>query len=177
MSQIFELSAALTLDPEGFIQSLRSAEASARQFQSSLENRLGAVSSAMNRLQSSMTASWGSITASIRQAIGSLQTFLSLSGQAGAPAAQGFATGLDYVPYNNYPARLHEGEAVLTKLEADQWRSGTPSAGLDVSALAQTMADALSGVTVQMDGHTVGTLVAPAVNQYIARHAAAGRYR
>ena len=38
MSQIFELSAALTLDPEGFIQSLRSAEASAR-VKTALDNR------------------------------------------------------------------------------------------------------------------------------------------
>lgn len=35
-----------------------------------------------------------------------------------------FATGLDYVPYNEFPARLHEGEAVLTKLEASNWREG-----------------------------------------------------
>lgn len=36
----------------------------------------------------------------------------------------GRAVGLDYVPYDNYAARLHEGEAVLTKLEADRWRRG-----------------------------------------------------
>lgn len=34
------------------------------------------------------------------------------------------AVGLDYVPYNEYPASLHEGEAVLTKLEAERWRRG-----------------------------------------------------
>ena len=36
----------------------------------------------------------------------------------------GHAVGFDYVPYDNYVARLHEGEAVLTKSEADRWRSG-----------------------------------------------------
>lgn len=36
----------------------------------------------------------------------------------------GFATGLDYVPHDDFVARLHEGEAVLTKLEADRWRRG-----------------------------------------------------
>lgn len=40
----------------------------------------------------------------------------------GGGAGPGFATGLDYVPYDDYAARLHEGEAVLTKLEADRWR-------------------------------------------------------
>ena len=38
------------------------------------------------------------------------------------------AVGLDYVPYNDYPADLHEGEAVLTKLEADHWRAGEEGA-------------------------------------------------
>ena len=34
------------------------------------------------------------------------------------------AIGLDYVPYNRYPALLHRGEAVLTAEEADKWRRG-----------------------------------------------------
>ena len=33
-----------------------------------------------------------------------------------------FATGLSYVPFDEYPALLHRGEAVLTKAEADRWR-------------------------------------------------------
>ena len=37
---------------------------------------------------------------------------------------EGRAVGLDYVPYDNYAARLHEGEAVLTKAEAERWRRG-----------------------------------------------------
>ena len=36
-------------------------------------------------------------------------------------------TGLDYVPYDEYAARLHKGEAVLTKAEADNWRKGRNS--------------------------------------------------
>lgn len=42
----------------------------------------------------------------------------------GGGSGPGFATGLDYVPYDDYAARLHEGEAVLTKLEAERWRRG-----------------------------------------------------
>ena len=34
----------------------------------------------------------------------------------------GFDTGLDFVPFDNFMARLHEGEAVLTKAEAENWR-------------------------------------------------------
>lgn len=36
----------------------------------------------------------------------------------------GFATGLDYVPYDNFLARLHEGEMVLTKSQANALRGG-----------------------------------------------------
>ncbi|MEK4432022.1 phage tail tape measure protein [Paenibacillus sp. FSL M7-0802] len=36
--------------------------------------------------------------------------------------ATGHAGGLDTVPYNGYPARLHKDEAVLTKHEASEWR-------------------------------------------------------
>jgi hypothetical protein len=49
---------------------------------------------------------------------------------------KGFATGLDYVPRDNYPALLHKGEAVLTRNEADVWRTGGNANGI-VAALAQ----------------------------------------
>ena len=38
-----------------------------------------------------------------------------------------FAMGLARVPYDNFPARLHEGERVLTASEARQYRQGGPS--------------------------------------------------
>ena len=50
------------------------------------------------------------------------------------------ATGLDYVPYDNYLARLHKGEAVLTSSEADVWRGG--GSGRVEAALTQ-MSDIL----------------------------------
>lgn len=58
------------------------------------------------------------------------------------------AVGLDYVPFDNYSANLHRGEAVLTRREAEDWRSGrtarnTPSIVVNqyISSEAQTAAD------------------------------------
>ncbi|ASR46832.1 hypothetical protein B4V02_09135 [Paenibacillus kribbensis] len=42
--------------------------------------------------------------------------------QVERPDANGHAGGLDRVPYNDYPARLHKDETVLTKHEASEWR-------------------------------------------------------
>lgn len=47
-------------------------------------------------------------------------------GDSPEPGSAGghFATGLDRVPSNDYPALLHRNEAVLTASEASAWRSG-----------------------------------------------------
>ena len=39
------------------------------------------------------------------------------------------ASGLDYVPYNNYVANLHRGEMVLTAREAENYRNGGKTGG------------------------------------------------
>ena len=92
---------------------------------------------------------------------------------------KGFATGLDYVPYNDYVARLHEGEAVLTKAEASLWRRGDDAGGavgIDYGQLGQAVAAALSGMSVQMDGQAVGVLVTGAVSREMGRRVKARQY-
>lgn len=42
---------------------------------------------------------------------------------------KGHAGGLDRVPYNNYPARLHKDEMVLTKTEASNYRNENGATG------------------------------------------------
>jgi len=56
-----------------------------------------------------------------------------VSGDYGA----GNAYGLSYVPYDNYPARLHEGERVLTAAEARAYNTG--GGGAVVQKLADTI--------------------------------------
>lgn len=45
----------------------------------------------------------------------------------------GFAYGKDRVPYNNYPAVLHEGEKVLTRNQADQYDRAMSTRGVELS--------------------------------------------
>ena len=91
---------------------------------------------------------------------------------------RGYATGLNYVPYNNFPAALHEGEAVLTRSQAEAWRKGDGQAavGIDYDRLAAALVQAVGGMSVQMDGHAVGTLVAPTVSKAMGKSANARRY-
>lgn len=94
----------------------------------------------------------------------------------------GHATGLDYVPYDDYVARLHEGEAVLTKSEAATWRSDGPgmaSAQEIASAVAQAVAplyEAISNISIVMDHRAVGHAVTRTVSENIATEARALRY-
>ena len=176
MAQLFELSAALTLDTAGFIRSVTAAEAAARRLQTTLNSRMAAAAASMTRLQASAASAWGSIAAGIQQAISKTQEYLALSG--GGRSAPGYATGLDYVPYNNYAARLHEGEAVLTKAEATEWRRRYDEvcASIDYDRLARAIASAMAGTSVQMDGQAVGVLVAPTVSRQFGRQTLARKH-
>lgn len=82
-----------------------------------------------------------------------------------------FASGIDYVPYDNYLAALHRGEAVVPKNEAERERNSTIDPAVIASAVADAVVSALSGMAVQMDGQQVGELVAPAVSAAIGASA------
>lgn len=63
--------------------------------------------------------------------------------------AFGHKDGLDYVPYDEYPARLHKGEAVLTAAEARAWRAGKRSGSADAAPLQHgSNRSSGSGVTI-----------------------------
>lgn len=74
------------------------------------------------------------------------------------------ASGLDYVPYDNYRASLHAGESVLTAQEAKVWRSmkygiSQPS-GVNYDALGSTMRENVkAGGNVYLDGQAVGRVI------------------
>ena len=89
------------------------------------------------------------------------------------------ATGLDYVPYDNFVAKLHAGETVLNRADATAYRAGNVG-GISAESISQAVAvavrEALDGVGVYMGADRVGDLVTQRVSRNIAKGARAMRY-
>lgn len=94
-------------------------------------------------------------------------------------AGRSFATGLDYVPYDNFIAKLHAGETVLNRADATAYRAGNVG-GISTESISQAVAvavrEALDGVGVYMGADRVGDLVTQRVSRNIAKGARAMRY-
>lgn len=77
------------------------------------------------------------------------------------------ASGLDFVPFDNYLAQLHEGESVLTAEEARIWRDfkagGVSSRNsIDYNALSGAIWDnapSMGGGNVYLNGQAVGRVI------------------
>ena len=68
---------------------------------------------------------------------------------------EGFEKGLKYVPYNDFPAILHEGEAVLTKAQASLWRAGWTGAQAGAGSAAAAGVAAGGGSFQQVNNFNV----------------------
>lgn len=144
--------------------------ATAQSVAAGLADGYGAIASQANAIQE-LLASLGSSTGSAIDRVGVLGDTLNAA-LLEPPTTAYNLDGLSYVPYNDYLSYLHKGEAVLTAAQADDWRAGRMGVDLSADAIASAVsgavARALSGLTVQMDGQTVGHLVAPTVSSDIA---------
>ena len=76
----------------------------------------------------------------------------------------GFASGLDFVPRDDFAARLHYGEAVLTRSEATAWRNGHQS-GIDYDRLAEAMAQ--RPMAFNIDGKAFAVMLARELSRTI----------
>ncbi|MBR3927746.1 MAG: hypothetical protein IKJ65_01940 [Clostridia bacterium] len=83
----------------------------------------------------------------------------------------GHANGLDNVPYDNYIARLHKGETVLTAKEASAYRNGEGSARVEEAVnrlyeiMKQVLAAIIAGQVIQLDTGALVGATAGAMNE------------
>lgn len=84
----------------------------------------------VNDIKSGISSAWGSLVSWVSNAWQSIKSlFVVHASDIQMPSGPGQAIGNDFVPYNNYPALLHRGEAILTAREADEWRRGRTGSG------------------------------------------------
>lgn len=65
----------------------------------------------------------------------------------------GHASGIEFVPRNDYPATLHYGERVLTRQEAEEYNAGKSGGGnttINISTVAQSPAQTAAAITAAM---------------------------
>ena len=92
----------------------------------------------INAIWEGMKSVWESVSGWFSEKFGWITDFIdkiksgiSWIGDAVGGIFNSHAAGLDYVPYNGYIAKLHQGERVLTKQEAKEYNNGGGSNGGD----------------------------------------------
>lgn len=100
-----------------------------------VENIKQGISNAWESLKTWFSGIWDGL-------FGNLHVNVGVSGSEDEPTHA--RTGLWRVPYDGFPAILHQGEAVLTSSQADKWRTSRGSGGggsVVVNVYAQTLSE------------------------------------
>ena len=96
----------------------------------------------VDNIKTGISNAWGGLTNwfnGLWQGLfGNRDVNVNVNANSNTGAAGRFATGLDYVPYDEFPAILHKGEAVLTAEEASVWRNGG-GGGVTINQYLQTV--------------------------------------
>lgn len=80
------------------------------------------------------------------------------TGSSSADVDGKHATGLNYVPYDNYIAQLHVGEAVLNASEARAWRSGESAAAASTDLPSAAYASPKNKTVININGQKVAEI-------------------
>lgn len=89
-------------------------------------------------------------------------------------SSKGFAKGLNYVPYDNYPALLHRGEQVLTATQARRRGQGQTDLSALVSGVIGAVREGMSGA--QLNSYMDTTKVTSKTNNVTGRKLISRRF-
>ena len=111
-----------------------------------------AISTVFGSIQDTVSSVIDNVTGVISGAIDAISGFIGKIGDAISAAKDfigsgvdkvkgffGFAYGKDRVPYDNYPAVLHQGEKVLTRNQADQYDRAMSTRGVQLTKSIQPL--------------------------------------
>ena len=111
-------------------------------------------------LAAAVKSSWETALANTQIPSSTTNTVKAKSNGAGSFSSMTYAYGLDRVPYDNYPAILHQGERVLTANQARQMDNGSSAANITIN---------ISGMTVREDADIDRIAAALAQNLKVAK--------
>lgn len=132
--------------PELIIAAGEAVKALVQGFEEKAEDIVNIGKNAVENIKRGISSAWESLKAWFKgiwdSLFGNLHVNVGVSGSDdGTTRAR---TGLWRVPYDDFPAILHQGEAVLTAQQADKWRTSRGSGGgggVVVNIYAQTLSE------------------------------------
>lgn len=132
--------------PELIIAAGEAVKALVQGFEEKAEDIVNIGKNAVENIKRGISSAWESLKAWFKgiwdSLFGNLHVNVGVSGSNdGSTHAR---TGLWRVPYDDFPAILHQGEAVLTAQQADKWRTSRGSGGgggVVVNVYAQTLSE------------------------------------
>ena len=132
--------------PELIIAAGEAVKALVQGFQEKAGDIVNIGKNAVENIKQGIASAWESLKAWFKgiwdSLFGNLHVNVGVSGSEEEPTHA--RTGLWRVPYDGFPAILHQGEAVLTSSQADKWRTSRGSGGggsVVVNVYAQTLSE------------------------------------
>lgn len=123
------------------------------QTEQAAERAMNEFGSATSDGASSVKSGGDNIADALNDAAGKIRVIDFSTGGGGGNEPEA-AIGINDVPWDGYRAKLHKGEAVLSRSEADKWRHGSSSADM-AEMVADAVRDTLSHLYLNMDGKRV----------------------